>query len=182
MREAGFERWWTLREKTARPDVLRSRVVRMTVPRMLGPGRRWRLVTELGWALSESGHAGEAGDPAESRIGPPVGESGHRIGPRAEEPVRVLSGGDVDPWAQARQRVREHLRRAVAWRDRMIRDQLTLAQLAEAEGGAPARVTERVGLLRLADTILTDLAAADRRGPIPTQLGEVRRRWPGLLV
>ncbi len=90
------------------------------------------------------------------------------------EPVQlgrdaVLSGAAIDPWADARERVRGHLRRACRWRDELLATPgLTVAALAEREAVPAARVSEATSLLRLPTVVLQDLADPASDQPVPT--------------
>lgn len=152
-----------------RGDVLVSWTVAHRVPRIVGAGRRVRIMSDLtdapwwpaGHPQSEPG-SGSAG------CGPHDGDAGHACGPHVE---RVLAGAEVDVWAQARQRVRRRLDRARALKAQLDEDsELTVAALAEREGIAPARISEALSLLRLPGGILAELEDAEGRGPVPTVL------------
>jgi hypothetical protein len=148
--------------KKADGPVLRSWHVTVKVPVVAGgAGRRTRLpskLTRLAQQDAAAGHA-EAGEaPWFEDCGPRESAAGHGCGPAPEEPVGVLAGAEVDPWACALARLREHLRRARAWyAKRVAEPDLTVAALAQREGVAPARVSEALALLRLSPAIGADL-------------------------
>lgn len=171
--------------RTAGP-VLRSWQVKVKVPVVGGgAGRRLRLpskLTRLAQKDAAAGHAEPGDAPWFQACGPSENAAGHACGPRCGGHESVLAGADVDPWASSLDRLRGHIERARAWYALRIENPgLTVAELAQREGVAPARVSEALGLLRLSPAIVADLERPDRRGPVPTvadleRLSRVRDR------
>ena len=83
--------------------------------------------------------------------------------------------GHDDPWADRRRRLRGHLARARRF-DEMIRsgEAANAAEVSRMEGLTRARVSQLLGLLRLAPAILDDLEDPRGLGPVPNE-GRLRR-------
>jgi hypothetical protein len=152
-------------------EVLASWKVSERVPVVLGPGPRLRRATEL--EVIGACHDGSSEESPEGESGPLSGGAGQPTGPTEDgERVNV----EVDPWADARQRVHATLERAMQYREALLGPgRLTVARLAEREGVAPARITEATGLLRLPASVLAELREGRRAVPTVKDLMALSR-------
>ena len=122
----------------------------------------------------ESRHPGNPATAGDSGIAPRSAESRHVESRHA--PADLTAGADYDdtddedPWAIRRRALRDHLRRARCFRERIDQGLVAnAAAVAAEEELTRARVCQLQKLLDLAPEILTDLEDEDGVGPVPSE-------------